>query len=82
MAKDRWTQCHNLCMVCFQFQLAILYIEKNFESLRGVASSLLASSSLGIIEASSLNILLYFIWLMITDEGSIPEMHIWSILLF
>ena len=26
-------------------------------------------------------LLKYFVWLRITDEGSVPEMHIWSILL-
>ena len=27
------------------------------------------------------NVLDYFVWLRITDEGSVPEMRIWSILL-
>ena len=31
--------------------------------------------------ASRFNLLKYFVWLRITDESSIPEMHIWSILL-
>ena len=30
---------------------------------------------------SLFNYLNYFVWLMITDEGSVPEMRIWSILL-
>ena len=31
--------------------------------------------------ASLFNFLNYFVWLRITDEGSVPEMRIWSILL-
>ena len=31
--------------------------------------------------ASLLNVWNYFVWLRITDEGSVPEMRIWSILL-
>ena len=31
--------------------------------------------------ASLLNFWNYFVWLRITDDGSVPEMHIWSILL-
>ena len=30
--------------------------------------------------ASLFNFLNYFVWLRITDEGSVPEMRIWSIL--
>ena len=30
---------------------------------------------------SLVNILNYFVWLRITDEGSVPEMRIWFILL-
>ena len=40
--------------------------------------SLLASAWFG---TSLSNILDYFVWLRITDEGSVPEMRIWSILL-
>ena len=31
--------------------------------------------------ASLYNFVIYFIWLRITDEGLVPEMRIWSILL-
>ena len=31
--------------------------------------------------ASLINFFNYFVWLRITDEGSVPEMRIWSILL-
>ena len=42
-------------------------------------ASLLASASfLVIFDISVLN---YLVWLRITDEGSVPEVHIWSILL-
>ena len=42
-------------------------------------ASLLASASfLVIFDISFLN---YLVWLRITDEGSVPEVHIWSILL-
>ena len=34
-----------------------------------------------LIELSIFNFWKYFVWLRITDEGSVPEMHIWSILL-
>ena len=43
-----------------------------------IALSLLASC---IIKASHFYLLLYFVWLSITDQGSIPEMHIWYFLL-
>ena len=32
-------------------------------------------------KASFFNFLNYFVWPMITDEGSLPEMRIWPILL-
>ena len=41
-------------------------------------ASLLASAS---FVTSLFNFLNYFVWLRITDEGSVPEMRIWSILL-
>ena len=44
-------------------------------------ASLLASSSFGTFVTSLFNFLNYFVWLRITDEGSVPEIHIWSILL-
>ena len=44
-------------------------------------ASLLASASFGTFVTSLFNFLNYFVWLMITDEGSVPEMRIWSILL-
>ena len=44
-------------------------------------TSLLASASLGTFVTSLLNFLNYFVWLRITDEGSVPEMRIWSMLL-
>ena len=31
--------------------------------------------------SSTIYITLYFVWLRITDEGSVPEMRIWSIML-
>ena len=34
-----------------------------------------------LIELSIFNFWNYFVWLRITDEGSVPEMRIWSILL-
>ena len=42
--------------------------------------SLLASASFGTFVTSLFNFLNYFVWLRITDEGSVPEMSIWSIL--
>ena len=44
-------------------------------------TSLLASVSFGTFVTSLLNFLNYFVWLRITDEGSVPEMRIWSLLL-
>ena len=41
---------------------------------------LLASASLGTFVTSLFNFLNYFVWLRITDEGSVTEMRIWSIL--
>ena len=43
--------------------------------------SLLASACLCIFGPSLSNFLNYIVWLRITDEGSLPEMRIWSILL-
>ena len=43
--------------------------------------SLLASASFGTFVTSLFNFLSYFVWLRITDEGSVHEMRIWSILL-
>ena len=37
-------------------------------------------SLFGTSDASLFNFLNYFVWLRITDEGPVPEMHIWSIL--
>ena len=42
---------------------------------------LLASNYFGIIKAPQIKHSLYFVWFRITDEGSIPEMRIWLILL-
>ena len=39
----------------------------------------LASTCFGVNQASHSN--LYYVWLRITDEDSIPEMNIWSVLL-
>ena len=44
-------------------------------------ASLLASASFGTFVTSLLNFLNYFVWLKITNKGSVPEMRIWSILL-
>ena len=44
-------------------------------------TSLLASASFGTFVTSLLNFLNYIVWLRITDEGSVPEMRIWSIFL-
>ena len=44
-------------------------------------ASLLASASFGTFVTSLFNFLNYFVWLRITDEGFVPEMRIWSILL-
>ena len=44
-------------------------------------TSLLASASFGTFVTSLLNFLNYFVWLRVTDEGSVSEMSIWSILL-
>ena len=44
-------------------------------------TSLLASASFGTFVTSLFNFLNYFVWLIITDDGSVPEMRIWSILL-
>ena len=41
-------------------------------------ASLLASAS---FVTSLFTFLNYFVWLRITDEGSVPEIRIWSILL-
>ena len=45
-----------------------------------ITPSLLASACFGTFGASICNFLNYFIWLRITDEGSVPEIRIWSIL--
>ena len=42
---------------------------------------ILASASFGTFVTSLFNLLNYFVWLRITDEGSVTEMRIWSILL-
>ena len=39
-------------------------------------ASLLASASFGTFVTSLFNFLNYFVWLRITDEGSVPEMRI------
>ena len=44
-------------------------------------ASLLASSSFGAFVTSLFNFLNYFVWLSITDDGSVLEMRIWSIFL-
>ena len=44
-------------------------------------ASLLASASFGTFVTSLFNILNYFVWLRITDEGYVSEMRIWSVLL-
>ena len=44
-------------------------------------TSLLASASFGTFVTSLFNFLNYFVWLRITDEGSVTEMRIWSIVL-
>ena len=38
-----------------------------------------AASYFDIVFAVHLNVLLYLIWLMIIDEGSIPEMNVWPL---
>ena len=43
--------------------------------------SLLASVCFGTIVISLFNFFSYFVWLRITDDGSVLEMRIWSILL-
>ena len=43
--------------------------------------SLLALACFGTFWISLSNLWTYFVWLRITDEGSVPETHIWSILL-
>ena len=40
----------------------------------------LASSSLGTFGESILNLFNHFVWIRITDKGSVPEMRILSIL--
>ena len=42
---------------------------------------LLASASFGTFVTSLFNFLNYYVWLIVTDEGYVPEMRIWSILL-
>ena len=42
----------------------------------------LTSAYLGTFGSSLFNFLNFIIWLRITDEGSVPEMRIWSILFF
>ena len=44
-------------------------------------ASLLASVCFGTFVTSLSNFLNYVVWLRITDEGSVPEMRIWPILL-
>ena len=44
-------------------------------------TSPLASASFGTFVTSLFNFLNYFVWLRITDEGSVTEMRIWFILL-
>ena len=44
-------------------------------------ASFLASASFGTFVTSLFNFLNYFVWLRITDDGSVTEMRIWSILL-
>ena len=46
-----------------------------------ITPSLLALACFGTFWTSILNFLNYFVCLRITDEGSVPEMRIWSILL-
>ena len=46
-----------------------------------ITPSLLALTSFGIFGVLYFNFCYYCLWLRITDEGSIPEMRIWSILL-
>ena len=44
-------------------------------------ASLLASTCFGTFMTYLFNFLNYFVWLRITDEGSVPVMRKWSILL-
>ena len=37
--------------------------------------------SLALWAGTTFQLLNYFVWLMATDKGSVPEMRIWSILL-
>ena len=48
---------------------------------RFITPSLLASACLDTFRLSLFNFLNYIVWLRITEEGSVPEMRIWSILL-
>ena len=47
----------------------------------GYSPSLLASVCFGTFVISFFNLSSYFVWLRITDDGSVLEMRIWSILL-
>ena len=46
-----------------------------------ITLSLFASACFGTFRASIFIFLSYIVWLRITDEGSVPEMRIWSVLL-
>ena len=46
-----------------------------------ITPSLLVSACFGTFGASLSNVINYLFWLRITDEGSLPEMRFWSILL-
>ena len=46
-----------------------------------ITQSLLTSACFGTFGVSIFNFVAYFVWQRINDEGSVPEMRIWSILL-
>ena len=81
----------SICFVSFRFvsvsfrtlQGPTIFVLKFIEIvIFGVYSpSLLASICFGTFVTSLFNFFSYFVWLRITDDGSVLEMGIWSILL-
>ena len=74
--KTNW---HNYCLK--QFHCTVLH---DFDSCKSIYHMLRKNGRRTVIwiwyEAWFINVWNHFVWLRVTDEGSLPEMRIWSIL--
>ena len=71
-----------ICSVWRALKFSVFEIDRNCNSVGFHTIPFGFSLYLGTFGASIFNLFYYyFVWLRITDEGSVPEMRIWSILL-